>query len=151
MNTLDIPDWMHSSSIFSSSPERLEFSSNKSFLWQLISVDLSCSHTIFSISSCTLGIERADKLEWDPTGEISAGVSSVQYTCTVSEATISIAVLFFEVLTGILTGLACDSNLVGIEFLWYGTKILGDSDCTDFWEFRDCLYLYKYTFVNILF
>lgn len=123
---------MHSSNIFSSSPERLELSSNKSLLWQSISADW-LSGSIFSSSSCTLGIERADKLDCDPTGEISAGVSSVQYTCTVSEdTTISTAVLFvFKVLIGVSTGVACDSNLLGIEFLWYDTKILGDSDCVD--------------------
>lgn len=136
-----MPDWMHSSNIFSSSPERLELSSNKSLLWQSISADW-LSGSIFSTSSCTLGIERADRLDCDPTGEISAGVSSVQYTCTVSEATVSIAVLFvFKVLIGVSTGVACDSNLLGTEFLWYDTKILGDSDCAGSWIFRDCLYL----------
>lgn len=106
---------MHSFNIFSSSPERLALSSNKSFPWQSISDDLSCS--LFSTSSCTLGIERADRLDRDPIGEISAGVSSVQYTCTVSEATVSIAVLFvFGGLIGVSTEAACDSNLLGIEF-----------------------------------
>lgn len=139
--THTLPDWIHSSNIFSSSPERLVLSSNKSFLWQSFSSDLSCS--IVSMSSCTLGIERAERLDWDPTGEISAGVSSVQYTCTVSEATISIDVLVFDVLTVASTGDACGSDLLGIEFLGYDTKILG-SDCADFCElsvFNDCLYL----------